>query len=361
VFDNWVGRSPAGAQLSNRIGIEMRGPGSALQNHVWFNFEQGIFVVPPAAVSLRHNSTFANGGLGIAGPNSPQRPTLDVVHATFGNETRTWFVVETPGVAEGVVEVFANPDCADPNEGVTLLRMHGIVGPGHQVLVPVDAVPPGGFTATVTVYDGPGETGQGRTSIYSNCAVAHAYADTSGTGIPDVVQLALGGDPSDPTRAVFPGDGDARVSLLASAGQLHNVRPVTAPAGAGDLQFPAGLYSFEVTGLEPGGQTAVLVDLGVGAAQYWRFGLKPDHISVGWYPWTFDANTNLGARPENLDAGVTTRWTLFFEDGKAGDDDGVANGTVVDPGGAANGVGPTTVADQVTVLPPVVLQPAFTG
>jgi hypothetical protein len=192
--------------------------------------------------------------------------------------------------------------------------------------------------------------------------VPHEYPDTSGTGIPDIVQRALGGDPTDPTQAVFPGDGDARIELHAADGQLHDVRPVTPPAGAGGLAFPAGFYSFSVTGLAPGAPTIVSVGLSKGAAQYWRYGPKPGGIGVGWYQWTYDAAALLGPSAVHTDdAGAVTQWNLFFRDGQPGDDDGVANGTIVDPGGAANGVGPSTDSVVSTVPAPLVVQPAFTG
>jgi hypothetical protein len=88
----------------------------------------------------------------------------------------------------------------------------------------------------------------GSTSRSSNCAMPQEHPDSSGTGIPDVIQLTLSGDPSDPATARFPSDTMTPVLLKALDGRPREVRPVTAPTATLDgSTFPTGLFSFNVT------------------------------------------------------------------------------------------------------------------
>jgi hypothetical protein len=369
VSTNRVGVAGSGAPIPNAVGITVVGAAAISRNIVWSNTGNGIDVAAGSQAWLDRNSTYANGGKGIAAPAVPAPPKLDVVRVNFaGGETRTWFVVEQASTSDNV-ELFANPDCSDPNEGRDSVPVAHVLGAGTSSVLLADGVLPaaGGYTATVTHFSGAqSSTGVAiaNTSEYSNCAAPATYPDTSGTGIPDLVQLALLGDPGEPRTVVFPGDGGSSVRLLTHAGRFTNVRPVTAPTGADGVQFPAGLFSFDVTGLDPGASVAVDVFTSKPASAYWRNGPTFPGGAPHWYEWSYNPITNLGAKPLAPDAnGQSSSWSLFFTDGKVGDDDFAANGTVVDPGGPGTGTLTAEPAEpsspQPEVAPTQVL--AFTG
>ena len=155
--------------------------------------------------------------------------------------------------------------------------------------------------------------------------------------------LALGltacGDPAEinllnasdgQTQLTAPGGGT--VSLSASAGTLSQARvvpnpaPAAAPAG---VNFDHGFYDFSVTGLTPGGSVDVTIELPAGAAPNTYYKVQNGQFT----PFDFDGVE--GARIN----GRTV--TLTLVDGGRGDDDGVVNGVVVDPGapGTRTGTG----------------------
>ena len=105
------------------------------------------------------------------------------------------------------------------------------------------------------------------------------------------------------------------------------------PAG---VTFPYGKVSFTIDKLPSPGQTVHVTITYPGAVdQYWKY--------------------QGGAWSQFAGAAISGHVvTLTLVDGGAGDSDGAANGTIVDPGGPA-------VVDAAGTTPPVVLEPNFTG
>jgi hypothetical protein len=111
------------------------------------------------------------------------------------------------------------------------------------------------------------------------------------------------------------------------------------PAG---VIFPNGLFSFNITGIAPGSTVTVTITLPSAipaGAQYWKYqnGLWIDCTSL------------LG------DDDGDNVLTLTLTDGGLGDGDGIANGTIVDPGGPATPVGaatPTPSTPRASPSPP---------
>jgi hypothetical protein len=92
-------------------------------------------------------------------------------------------------------------------------------------------------------------------------------------------------------------------------------------SGKPDLQFPYGFFRFNITGLTPGATVTVTITLPTTlqpGAQYWKY-----ESGAGWVDMTSHMGGNSG--------GSTV--TLALTDGGAGDQDGVANGVIVDDGG----------------------------
>ena len=97
---------------------------------------------------------------------------------------------------------------------------------------------------------------------------------------------------------------------------------LTCPARA-NLEFPHGFFSFTITELTPGQTVIVTIELPSDmptTTQYWKC-----HDGV-WVDVTSLLGFNHGGRV----------LTLTFTDGELGDDDGEANGTIVDDGGPGN-------------------------
>jgi hypothetical protein len=129
--------------------------------------------------------------------------------------------------------------------------------------------------------------------------------------------------------------GSGALSLETSAGTLAGVAgvdPGTLGAAPAGTSFPSGAVAFSVIGIDPGATVTVRVifPVGTSATRYLKF-----HDGA----W-FDAGAAASV------AGNVV--TLTLTDGGALDDDGAANGVIVDPGGPAS---VTATAVVVTAVP----------
>jgi hypothetical protein len=144
---------------------------------------------------------------------------------------------------------------------------------------------------------------------------------------------------------VSPADASSPVLLDAGA-QLLDVKVQAPPADLPAHATAASpLFVFtttsaqgaQLTDLDPGReglQTRIVIDLGEGVAA--NTYLKWDAATKSWFDFlddqrvdTFDDGATL---VDTNGDGLVDRVVLTFTDGARGDDDGVANGTVVDPG-----------------------------
>jgi trimeric autotransporter adhesin len=88
------------------------------------------------------------------------------------------------------------------------------------------------------------------------------------------------------------------------------------------VTFPHGLVDFTTTGCTPASAVTITVTypapLAAGTV-YWKYGPRPGPLAAGWYilPATVGGHTV----------------TFSITDGQLGDDDLLANGTIVDQGG----------------------------
>jgi len=134
--------------------------------------------------------------------------------------------------------------------------------------------------------------------------------------------------------SVTPSEGGIEGLTAVAEGSLPPAAQATKP-----INFPDGLFSFNIRGLSTGATVTVTITLPPGSAptQYWKY-----HVPQGWIriPMTI-------VGPPNV-----IRITLV--DGGLGDDDGVANGVIVDQGGPGSGaVGwETYPISKVRVLAP---------
>ncbi len=144
--------------------------------------------------------------------------------------------------------------------------------------------------------------------------------DGNNDGIPDREQKNVASLPC------FTGEG--YVTLVASqeisltdTDAADNPSPDDAPDG---ISFPAGFFEFGIGGFAQGGSVVVTVNVETTANTYYRFGPTPDNPAPHWYPFMYDGST--GAKI------YSDRVELHFVDGRRGDDDLIADGSIIDLG-----------------------------
>ncbi|GEM_PF-2418172 len=153
-----------------------------------------------------------------------------------------------------------------------------------------------------------------------------ANFDGNGDSIPDSQQANVASFPntvngSFVTLASPPG------TTLANVHTTPNPSPGDVPAGA---SFPFGFFDFKVLGLASGAATTVQLIPRQGVAglnTYFKFGRTASNPTPHWHSFLFDNTT--GAEFLN------NKIILHFKDGQRGDNDLLANGTIVDPGAPA--------------------------
>jgi len=139
--------------------------------------------------------------------------------------------------------------------------------------------------------------------------------DGNGDGIADKTQSNV--------ASLLDLPGTSYVTLVTSLGQFRNVKAVPVPSGKpAGVNFGHGLVQFDIVGLTVGQAATVKITFHSGDTpiSYWKYGKS------GWS--SFEHNGTTGATI----AGRTV--TLSFIDGQRGDDDGLANGTIIDPSGS---------------------------
>jgi uncharacterized repeat protein (TIGR01451 family) len=128
---------------------------------------------------------------------------------------------------------------------------------------------------------------------------------------------------------------------LRTSWHLRAVKESTLPkAGKPALVFPHGFFSFNITGLTPGQTVVVTITL-------------PDNVLVGTQYWKYHASEGGWVQiPMGSDDGDNVI-TITLVDGGLGDDDGTANGVIVDQGGPGMslGISVNKVADPPDVAP----------
>jgi outer membrane protein assembly factor BamB len=129
-----------------------------------------------------------------------------------------------------------------------------------------------------------------------------------------------------PTQSVNTATGTGTATFTTSNGSITGLtawaQSQLACRARPDLTFPHGFFSFNITNLTPGATVTITITLPSSmpkSTQYWKC------VNGEWVDCTSLLGSNDG---DNI-------ITLTITDGGLGDADGLANGTIVDPGGPA--------------------------
>jgi hypothetical protein len=125
-------------------------------------------------------------------------------------------------------------------------------------------------------------------------------------------------------------------------GDLTQVDEASLPlTGKPDLVFPHGFFSFNITGLSPGETVTVNITFPTNIpanSQFWKY-----HVPEGWINVTSLVGSNDG---DNF-------LTLTLTDGGLGDDDGIANGVIIDqwaPGQIPPPIGGEIIENNLPIM-----------
>jgi hypothetical protein len=232
---------------------------------------------------------------------------------------------------EGDTVTLDGSNSTDPDDSVAAYLWTQISGPSATLSDATEAMPTfvapavdsGGATLTfgLTVDDAGGLQSTDQVSITIN--------DNGITGFPTdaITMMCHTGDTLGITT-------DAGCSITA----LYEIDPVTIADNSGKPEaFAFGLLDFQLKVDTPGVSGSVTVYLSAPApGEYTWFKYSP---STGWTDYS--ANVSFNATRDQI--------TLTLYDGADGDDDGIANGIIVDPSGL--GTAPAAVASSSSTTP----------
>jgi len=308
-----------------------------------------------------------------------------VVTLGFAPAVGTIFTLIDNDAADAVTGTFAGlAEGAIMNVGGVLLAVSYSGGSGNDVTLTAVAVPatpvitsatPGNAQATIA-FTTPAANGSPITGYVVTCnpgaiSVAGPASPITVTSLSNgtayacsvAATNAVGTGPSSPTATVTPsftvytgpsatGTGTITASFTGGGPGCSYVSPqfIGAPPGAapvpptapgsgtGIIRFPHGLFLFSATGCTPGSTLTftIVYPTPIGGHTYWKYGPTAVDPTPHWY-----------VQPATI-AGSTATFTIT--DGGLGDDDLVANGTIVDQGGPGIGSVPVPTLSEWTLI-----------
>lgn len=280
------------------------------------------FAVPAASVSAPGGA--ATGALSYA-------DAAGACRFTAGGELE----LIAPGTCTYVVRAAGGNGLNPAEQGCSIAvapqgahRIDAVAAPaagGSVSCAPSSVAPGGGSTCTATPGAGYSFAGWGGhcTGTTPTCTLAGITASRSVTAFfaaPGTLSLPLPEGPQrgQPVRLAADGGG----WVLDTADTATTASLGTPPAG---VVLPHGVVSLRLTGGTPGDSARVVLTYPAPlppGTRYYKYGPTADEPAPHWYPFA-------GAQI----AGNTV--TLTLTDGGAGDSDGLADGTITDPGGPA--------------------------
>lgn len=190
---------------------------------------------------------------------------------------------------------------------------------------------------TITVTGGVGDTVVSEDSYTGDITKGEVHDSTVNVAM--ITWLTIHVDePEEIDTMVQAATGTGPVYFILEASEIEDLTALNEsdmPEENPIVEFPHGLFGFNITGLTPGQNVTLIItfpsDIPT-TAQYWKYNTP----SGEWYQIPMGSNDG-----DNI-------ITITLQDGGIGDDDGVANGVIVDQGGP--GV-PTGVARVPTLTP----------
>jgi hypothetical protein len=257
---------------------------------------------PPYSEFLLSNFTFPHQPVYAIGPMQVDRGNLTVV----GTSLQTF----NDGSA-ALVPV--NP------------YFHDISSQGLNVLGPGESLPTGRVTFLRQLWDGIVPSPPATVVITVDATKSTTFTSSNGHAV-----------------TVSLGSGPGTLQYSGTRAGIGGPQPLDFPPGMSAQDFPEGFFAFDVEGLHPGDHVAITIVLQAGESvrSYWKFtnqytpGGTP--IATNWYDFTYDPATDTGAETHATNPSIPpNEIVLHFVDGGRGDEDGAANGRILDPGGPA--------------------------
>jgi hypothetical protein len=158
------------------------------------------------------------------------------------------------------------------------------------------------------------------------------HGDADYDGIPDYIEPNVASlNNGDPLYNLTLAADNARV------GEFSRI-PYPDPVPPEFVGVPAIFLSFQLIVPAPGASTKVTIfssPLSGVTAHYFKFGSTPDNPALHWYEFAYDGTTGAEILPAARASNgmmIPARLVLHLVDGGRGDEDGLANGVIQDPG-----------------------------
>ncbi len=296
----------------------------------------------PVAISVNHSAQGRGYSIGCNGSFTAEAGTIEngqsvcVRHTTGSPGTRTLTTLTVGGVAgtfESVVAAVADdtePD-AFPFTAVNDADTGAVVESGVREITGINTaapisisggeyrVLPGGAYTSANATVAPGQTLQVRVTAPATAGQSATATVTIG-GVSSAFTVTTRLPPEASTTTIADAPGGA-ITLSTAGGTLVNARTVTQPTGAvSSHSYPNGFYAFDVEDVAAGSEVTVTITLPAAS--------RPD----AYIKCDASGSTCSEFAGATFNDNVVT---LVLTDGGAGDTDGLANGTIKDPGAPA--------------------------
>ncbi|NMX22149.1 hypothetical protein C5S30_06950 [ANME-1 cluster archaeon GoMg4] len=345
--------------------------GAVVEHNIITNCDFGISDVFNSGVTIQHNNITGSDhtyGTGIYLDNGQANLTGITVHGnTIGSGfplggicLQGWYVVDHTVSAtisnntltgDGLNDGYGMFDWSGASGSAVTATISGNTITGWNDGIFFEAGPPvTGYTIHCNNIYGNTEYGVKNNDATVLDAENNWWGDASGPthasnpgGTGDAVTDNVDYDPwydsvLEPTQSGETATGTGEATFTSSDGNVRNFTAVAEedlpPEGKPDLNFPHGFFSFDICCLEPSETVIVTIEL-------------PDNVPVGTQYWKYHASEGGWIQiPMGSDDGDNVI-TITLVDGELGDDDGLANGLIVDSGG------PGSPPERVPALTPI--------